>query len=74
MHSGLAISRVGKLIPKRQKRWMQSIQKRVGLIQNIISMMKGFEISRFSEFASAKVQTCRTPSLTFREPGRMFER
>lgn len=57
------ISQIGKLIPKRQRRWMQAIQKRIGLTSDIVSRVKGIKISGLTEFAAKTVQICRNSEM-----------
>ncbi|KAM7217288.1 multidrug resistance-associated protein 1-like protein 5, partial [Rhypophila decipiens] len=47
---------VGKNIPPRQRRWMQAIQKRVGVTTDAIGYIKGVKMSNLSEKVADQIQ------------------
>ncbi|KZL85583.1 abc transporter [Colletotrichum incanum] len=51
--------KVGQLVPPRQRRWMQAIQKRVGLITEIIGSVKGVKMSGLSATVQHQIQGLR---------------
>lgn len=55
---------VGKWIPPRQRRWMQAIQRRVGVTTNAIDDIKGVKISGLSQQVGDQIQDCRVSEIT----------
>lgn len=55
----LASSQVGKLVPPRQRRWMQAIQKRVGVTTEVISSIKSIKMTGLTEKISQEIQSLR---------------
>ncbi|KAM7193332.1 ABC transporter [Rhypophila sp. PSN 637] len=53
---GLVVARVGKNIPPRQRRWMQAIQKRVGVTTDAIGYIKGVKMSNLTEKVADQIQ------------------
>ncbi|KAM7195580.1 P-loop containing nucleoside triphosphate hydrolase protein [Naviculisporaceae sp. PSN 640] len=53
---GLVVARVGKNIPPRQRRWMQAIEKRVGVTTDAIGYIKGIKMSNLTERVSNQIQ------------------
>ncbi|KAK1672356.1 P-loop containing nucleoside triphosphate hydrolase protein [Colletotrichum godetiae] len=51
--------RTGQLIPPRQRRWMQAIQKRVGITTEIIGSVKGVKMSGLTSTVQDQVQGLR---------------
>ncbi|GKT92102.1 ABC multidrug transporter [Colletotrichum tofieldiae] len=51
--------KVGQLVPPRQRRWMQAIQKRVGLTTEIIGSVKGVKMSGLSATVQDQIQGLR---------------
>ncbi len=49
----------GKLVPPRQRAWMQAIQKRVGVTTAIIGAIKGVKMSGLTETVSEQIQGLR---------------
>lgn len=50
---------VGKLVPPRQRAWMQAIQKRVGITTEVISSIKGVKMTGLTEKVSDQIQDLR---------------
>ncbi|GJC84262.1 ABC transporter atnG [Colletotrichum liriopes] len=51
--------KIGQLVPPRQRRWMQAIQKRVGLTTEIIGSVKGVKMSGLSATVQGQIQGLR---------------
>ncbi|KAI3557746.1 ABC transporter [Colletotrichum abscissum] len=51
--------RTGQLIPPRQRRWMQAIQKRVGITTEIIGSIKGVKMSGLTSTVQDQIQGLR---------------
>ncbi|KXH37008.1 ABC transporter [Colletotrichum simmondsii] len=51
--------RTGQLIPPRQRRWMQAIQKRVGITTEIIGSVKGVKMSGLTSTVQDQIQGLR---------------
>ncbi|GKT41588.1 ABC transporter atnG [Colletotrichum spaethianum] len=51
--------RVGQLVPPRQRRWMEAIQKRVGITTEIIGSVKGVKMSGLSAAVQDQIQGLR---------------
>ncbi|OHE94372.1 ABC transporter [Colletotrichum orchidophilum] len=51
--------RTGQLIPPRQRRWMQAIQKRVGITTEIIGSVKGVKMSGLTNTVQDQIQGLR---------------
>ncbi|KAF6824602.1 Multidrug resistance-associated protein 1-like protein 5 [Colletotrichum musicola] len=51
--------RTGQLVPPRQRRWMQAIQKRVGITTEVISAVKGVKMSGLSGTVRDQIQGLR---------------
>nr|XP_036575545.1 Multidrug resistance-associated protein 1-like protein 5 [Colletotrichum truncatum]KAF6782134.1 Multidrug resistance-associated protein 1-like protein 5 [Colletotrichum truncatum] len=54
-----AATKLGKLVPPRQRRWMQAIQKRVGVTTEVINSVKGVKMSGLSGTIQDQVQGLR---------------
>ncbi|KAK1704894.1 P-loop containing nucleoside triphosphate hydrolase protein [Colletotrichum acutatum] len=48
--------KTGQLIPPRQRRWMQAIQKRVGITTEIIGSIKGVKMSGLTSTVQGQIQ------------------
>ncbi|KAH8881646.1 P-loop containing nucleoside triphosphate hydrolase protein [Thozetella sp. PMI_491] len=55
----LAGGRIGRRIPPRQRRWMQAIQKRVGVTTEIFGAIKGVKMTGLTEQVSKEIQGLR---------------
>ncbi|KAK1598438.1 ABC transporter [Colletotrichum navitas] len=51
--------RVGQRVPPLQRKWMQAIQKRVGITTEIVGSMKGVKMSGLSAMAQDQIQGLR---------------
>ncbi|KAI3537978.1 ABC transporter [Colletotrichum filicis] len=51
--------RTGQLIPPRQRRWMQAIQKRVGITTEVIGSIKGVKMSGLTSTVQDQIQGLR---------------
>ncbi|GJD02568.1 ABC transporter [Colletotrichum higginsianum] len=51
--------RVGQLVPPRQRRWMQAIQRRVGITTDIIGSVRGVKMSGLSATVRDQIQGLR---------------
>lgn len=51
--------RTGQLVPPRQRRWMQAIQKRVGITTEVIGAVKGVKMSGLSGTVRDQIQGLR---------------
>lgn len=51
--------RVGQLVPPRQRRWMQAIQRRVGITTDIIGSIRGVKMSGLSATVRDQIQGLR---------------
>jgi ATP-binding cassette, subfamily C (CFTR/MRP), member 1 len=52
-------AKIGQLVPPRQRRWMQAIQKRVGITADIIGAMKGVKAAGLSVDVDKQIQGLR---------------
>ncbi|TQN66274.1 ABC transporter atnG, partial [Colletotrichum shisoi] len=55
--------RVGQLVPPRQPRWMQAIQRRVGITTDIIGSVRGVKMSGLSATVRDQIQGLRDSEL-----------
>ncbi|KAK8102128.1 ABC transporter [Apiospora sp. TS-2023a] len=56
---GLGVYLVGKKIPPKQRRWMQAIQKRIGVASEVIRQIKAVKFSALTEIVSGQIQSHR---------------
>jgi len=47
---------LGKLMPPRQRQWMQAIQKRVGITSDMLSTMKAIKMTALSDIIGEQIQ------------------
>ncbi|KAK1450743.1 ABC transporter [Colletotrichum cuscutae] len=62
LHLTVSVSagiRTGQLIPPRQRRWMQAIQKRVGITTEVIGSIKGVKMSGLTSTVQDQIQGLR---------------
>ena len=52
-------TKVGKMVPPRQRRWMQAIQKRVGVTTEAIGSIKGIKMTGLTDKISEQIQSLR---------------
>jgi ATP-binding cassette, subfamily C (CFTR/MRP), member 1 len=52
-------AKLGQLVPPRQRRWMQAIQKRVGITADVIAAMKGVKVAGLSVKVDKQIQGLR---------------
>ncbi|KAE9580373.1 ABC transporter atnG [Colletotrichum fructicola] len=57
--SVLIAARLGKLIPSRQRRWREAIQKRVGVTTQVMGSVKGVKMSGLSGTVQDQIQGLR---------------
>ncbi|KAI8158204.1 ABC transporter atnG, partial [Colletotrichum sp. SAR 10_71] len=57
--SVLIAARLGKLIPPRQRRWREAIQKRVGVTTQVLASVKGVKMSGLSGTVQGQIQGLR---------------
>lgn len=51
--------KLGQLVPPRQRRWMQAIQKRVGITTEIMGSVKGIKMSGLTATVQDQIQGLR---------------
>ncbi|TDZ13509.1 ABC transporter atnG [Colletotrichum spinosum] len=61
--SVLVSIKVGHMVPPRQRRWMQAIQKRVGITTDIIGAIRGVKMSGLSDVVQDQIQRLRISEL-----------
>ncbi|TDZ14283.1 ABC transporter atnG [Colletotrichum orbiculare MAFF 240422] len=57
--SVLVSIKVGQMVPPRQRRWMQAIQKRVGITTDIVGAIRGVKMSGLSDVVQDQIQRLR---------------
>jgi len=59
----MAAAELGKRIPPRQRRWMQAIQKRVGVTSGVISSIKSIKFSGLTDVVTQDIQDSRVAEI-----------
>lgn len=56
---GVVTGQIGRNVPARQARWMQAIQRRVGITTKVLTYIKGIKMSGLSAKVSENIQSFR---------------
>jgi ATP-binding cassette, subfamily C (CFTR/MRP), member 1 len=64
---------LGRILPQRQRKWMASIQKRVGITSEALGSMKGIKMSGLTEPVTKQIQGLRNFELSESERFRRLQ-